>query len=205
MQRHEHTLILRREEHKRDSLGAVFLAAITDPDEIRRSVERYLGPSFTVRRVESDGATALRVRVECGRFLQESQNLSKIARSMAERGRPRAASEMFAEALKLDPLNIEALKGQGKLLAAAGDLVEAEERWIRAGEVDGYDGDILRALAGIALQADRRPTAIQYLEGALLANPEDAEAHAMLDELNRQTELRFAEQTHERDEKPGKG
>lgn len=195
MQRYEHTLILRREEHKRDGLGAVFLDAVTDPVEIRRSVERYLGPSFVVRRVEADGSRALRVRVECGRFLQESQNLSRIARSMAERGRPRAAADMFAEALKLDPLNVEALKGQGTLLAAAGELAEAEERWIRAGEVEGYDGEILRALAGIALQADRRPTAIQYLEGALLANPNDAEAHAMLDELHRQAELSFSEHT----------
>lgn len=195
MQRYEHTLILRRDEHKHDSLGAVFLDAIHDPIEIRRAVERYLGPSFAVRKVEAHGSAALRVRVECSRFPHESQNLSRLAKSMADRGRPRGATEMYAEALKLDPLNVEALKGQGALLSAAGELAEAEERWIRAGEVDGYDGEILRALAGIALAADRRPTAVQYLEGALVVNPEDAEAHAMLDELNRQAELRFTAHT----------
>jgi len=46
-------------------------------------------------------------------------------------------------------------------------------------------------LATIALRERREPTAMQYLEEALLANPEDRESRATLDELRRQVELRF--------------
>ncbi len=190
MRRQQHVLILRRDDHKRDALGAVFLGAVTDERDVLLYVERYLGPAFLVRAIEMEG-TALRVTVECSRFQMESHNLTRLAKSLAERGRQHSASESFAEALKLDPLNAEALKGQAALHALAGELIDAEEKWIRSGEIRGYDGEILRGLAGVALREDRRPTAMQYLEEALIVHPDDAEARAMLDELNRQAELRF--------------
>jgi tetratricopeptide (TPR) repeat protein len=189
--RQEHVLVLRRCDHKRDALGAVFLGAVFDEAEIRRYVERYLGPAFQVRSVDAEGAAALRVRVECARFPNESQNLARLAHSLAERGRLRGAADMLGEALKLDPLNAEVLKAQALLHAGADELAEAEEKWIRAGEVRGYDGEILRALATIALRGDRRPTAMQYLEEALVVNPRDPAAREMLGELNRQAELGF--------------
>ncbi len=133
----------------------------------------------------------LRVTAETAAFQAESQNLVRIGKALAARGRPRSAGETFAEALKLDPLNVDALKGQAALYAARNEPSAAEEAWVRAGEVRGYDGEILRGLATIALREDRRPTATQYLEEALVLNPDDAEAHAMLDEIRRQTELRF--------------
>lgn len=191
MRRQEQVLILRRSDHKRDALGAVFLGAVSEEGEIRRYVERYLGPAFQVRAVDLEGAAALRVRVECARFPAESQNLARIARSLAERGRVRGATDMFGEALKLDPLNAEVLKAQATLHTAADELAEAEEKWIRAAEVRGYDGETLRALAAIALRGDRRPTAIQYLEEALVANPADQRSREMLEELRRQAELGF--------------
>ena len=192
MLRRDHVLVLRRDDHKRDLIGAIFLGAITDDAEIRATVSRYLGPVFAVRDVDVDD-TWLRVRVECSRFPIESQNLSRMAKSLAERGRTRSAAQSFAEALKLDPLNSEAWKGHAMLHAQAGELADAEEKWIRVGEIRGYDGETLRALALIALRGDRRPTAVQHLENALIVNPDDAEAHAILDELNRQTELRFSQ------------
>jgi Flp pilus assembly protein TadD len=168
----------------------VFLGAVTDPAAIRAYVERYLGPAISVRSVEAEGPV-LRASVETSAFQVESQNMVRIGKSLAARGRPRAAADTFLEALKLDPLNVDALKGHAAILAAQNELAYAEEAWVRAGEVRGYDGEILRGLATIALREDRRPTATQYLEEALLLNPDDADAHAMLDELRRQTELRF--------------
>jgi tetratricopeptide (TPR) repeat protein len=190
MLRRDHFLVLRRDDHKRDLIGAIFLGAISDEEDARRTIERYLGPAFLVRSVEMEGA-ALRVRVECSRFPVESQNLSRMAKQLVEKGRHRAAGEHFAEALKLDPLNTEALKGQASLHVAAGDLAEAEDKWIRAGEIRGYDGETLRALALIAVRGGRPAAAVQHLENALIVNPEDSEALAMLDELDRQAELRF--------------
>jgi tetratricopeptide (TPR) repeat protein len=190
MRRQRHVLILRRSDHKRDALGAVFLGAISDPADIRSTVERYLGPPFLVRAVEREGH-ALRVTVECARFQLESHNVTRMAQSLAKRGRLGAASDSFAEALKLDPLNAEALKAMAALHASAGELNEAEDRWIRAGEIRGYDGEMLRGLAAVALRGDRGPTARQYLEEALIVHPDDAEARRMLDDLHRQAELRF--------------
>jgi hypothetical protein len=132
MRRQQQHVIIRRDDHKRDALGAIFLGAVSDEQEIRGYVERYLGPPFQVRAVDLDGP-ALRVAVECSRFQAESQNLTRMARSFAERGRARAAADSFGEALKLDPLNAEALKGHAALHAAAGELEEAEDKWIRAG------------------------------------------------------------------------
>ena len=83
------------------------------------------------------------------------------------------------------------MKGQAGIHLASSDLAGAEEKWIRVGEIRGYDGETLRALALVALRGGRPATAIQHLENALIVNPEDSEAHAMLDELNRQAELRF--------------
>jgi tetratricopeptide (TPR) repeat protein len=190
MLRRDHVLVLRRDDHKRDSIGAIFLGAITEDEEVRRTIERYLGAAFVVRSVEMEGA-ALRVRVECSRFPVESQNLSRMAKQLVGKGRLRAAGEHFVEAMKLDPLNTEALKGQGGLHLAAGDLAAAEENWIRAGEIRGYDGETLRALALIAVRGGRPATAVQHLENALIVNPEDSQARAMLEELDRQAELRF--------------
>ena len=201
MLRRDHVLVLRRDDHKRDLIGAIFLGAITDEPEIRATVSRYLGPVFVVRAVEIDD-TALRVRVECSRFPVESQNLSRLAKSLAEKGRSRAAAQSFAEALKLDPLNSEAWKGHAVLHVDAGEFADAEEKWIRVGEIRGYDGETLRALALLAIRTDRRPTAMQHLENALIVNPDDAEAHAILDELNRQAELRFTEAGLRRDKRP---
>jgi tetratricopeptide (TPR) repeat protein len=190
MRRQQHVLILRRDDHKRDALGAVFLGAVAHEQQIRLFVERYLGPQFLVRSVDMEG-TALRVTVECSRFQVESHNLTRIAKSLAQRGRQRAAADSFTEALKLDPLNAEALKGRAALHALAGELTDAEDKWVRSGEIRGYDGEILRGLADVALREDRRPTAMQYLEEALLVSPNDAEARSILNELNRQAELRF--------------
>jgi tetratricopeptide (TPR) repeat protein len=194
MRRQQHSVILRRDDHKRDELGAIFLGAVADDADVRGCVERYLGPPFQVRAVDLDGP-ALRVTVECSRFQAESQNLTRMARSFAERGRARAAADSFGEALKLDPLNAEALKGRAALHLAADELDDAEDKWIRAGEIRGYDGDILRGLAGVALRLNRAGSAMQYLEEALVVNPNDDEARAILDDLKRQAELRFTQQS----------
>lgn len=196
MRRPLHVLILRRDDHKHDALGAVFLGAVPDPGQVRQYVERYLGGAFLVRSVEQEGP-ALRVTVECSRFQTESQNLARIARSLAAHGRNRAAVASFREALKLDPMNTEALKGQAALHALAGELVEAEDHWVRAGEIRGYDGEILRGLATVALRADRHGTAMQYLQEALVVNPNDDEARGMLGDLRRQSELRFEARNRE--------
>ena len=188
--RRQHSLVIRREDHKRDGLGAVFLGAVTAEADIRAYLQRYLGSSVIVRTVQIE-PEVLRVLVEASGFGPESQNLVRLGRSLLSRGRLRASADMFAEALRLDPMNVEALKADASMRFAKGDLTVAHEVWVRAGEIGGYDGEILRGLAAVALQENRRPSAMRYLEEALQVNPEDREAMRILAEMKRQRELAF--------------
>lgn len=188
--RKRQTLVLRRENHKHDGLGAVFLGVVEDEGEIRRALERYLGTAVTILGIEPLD-DRLQVTVECAGFETESQNLVRLGRSLSQKGRKRAAADMFAEALRLDPLNVDALKAEAARRMVHEDSSGAEDRWIRASEIRGYDGETLRALAKIALDEDRRPTAMRYLEEAVHINPDDDESRDLLDQLKRQIELRF--------------
>lgn len=183
-------LVIRRDDHKRDALGSIFLDVVTDVEEIRQLLERYLGAGLRVVDFERHGSV-LRATVECPRFEVESQNLVRMGRGLARKGRRRAALDMFTEALRLDPLSGDAFKAIGALKIAQRDRAGAENVWVRAGEISGYDGEILRGLAAIALEEDRRPTAMRYLEEALRVNPEDVDSRTLFDELKRQIELRF--------------
>jgi tetratricopeptide (TPR) repeat protein len=188
--RRRYSLVIRRDDHKGDALGAVFLGVVTDPGEIRGYVQRYLGPVVRVVKVVLAEAV-LRVEAESSGFAVESQNLTRLGKAMLAKGRVRAASDMFAEALRLDPLNVDALKADASLRYRQGDIATAHDRWVRAAEVGGYDGEILRGLAAVALRQDRRPSAMRYLEEALVVNPEDEESRRLLAELRRQGELAF--------------
>jgi tetratricopeptide (TPR) repeat protein len=183
--------VIRREDHRRDALGAVFLGAVAGDTEICSYVERYLGSSVRIRSVQLEG-DVLRVVVESAGFRPESQNLVRLGRSLLERGRTRAAADMFNEAMRLDSMNTEALKAAAGLRFAHGDLTAAKDLWIRAAEIGGYGGEILRGLAAVALQENRAPSAMRYLDEALMVNPDDAESAKLLQEMKRQREIAFA-------------
>ena len=201
--RRRQTLVIRREDHKHDAIGAIFLGAVTNAGAVRAYVERYLGPSITVRSVEV-ADTVLRAIVESSAFESESQNLVRLGRSLLAKGRPRAAEDMFEEGVRLDPLNGDALKAAAALRLSYGDLAGARERWVLAAEIGGYDNEILRGLATVALQEDRRPSAMRYLEEALLVNPDDADSRDALSELRRQSELAFSASIEKGSERTGK-
>lgn len=191
--RKRHTLILRRENHKHDGLGAVFLGVLEDEESIRQVLAAYLGTTLGVLDFERLDEATLRASVEAPGFEEESQNLVRLGRSLLEKGRHRGAADMFAEALRLDPLNVDALKAEALLRYVREEHELAEDRWIRASEIRGYDGEILRGLARAALAKERRPSAMRYLEEALRLNPDDAEAGELLEPLQRQIEIRFEE------------
>jgi tetratricopeptide (TPR) repeat protein len=188
--RRRSALVIRRDDHKRDALGAIFLGAVKEDHAVFDLVSQYLGPPVKVLAVEVR-TDLLRVEIEATTFVEESRNLVEIARDLVEKGRLRAAGEMYAEALRLDPLNPEALKADARLRFAQGDVAGAENRWTLGGELDGFDAETLRGLATVALEQGRRPTAMRYLEEALSADPEDRLAKGLLDQLKRQIELRF--------------
>lgn len=184
--------MIRREDHKSDSLGAIFLGATRGADAILAAVERYLGRDRKVLVID-EAAEALRVEVESTSFVEESANLVRLAKASSEKGWGRGAAEMFREALRLDPLNAEALRGQAEHHMEHGDGSAAEAEWILAAEIIGFDARTLRSLAIIALAQERRPTAMRYLEEALQADPADKRAADLMAELRKQLEIRFAE------------
>ena len=190
--RRRSVLVIRRDDHKRDALGSIFLGAVREDQAVFDLVADYLGPSVKVLVVEMR-PDYLRVEIEATAFVEESRNLVDIARSLVDKGRFRAAGEMFTEALHLDPLNPEALKSDARVRFAQGDVAGAENRWILGGELAGFDAETLRGLATVALEQGRRPTAMRYLEEALSADPGDRTAREMLDQMRRQIEMRFDE------------
>ncbi len=174
-------LEIRREDHKTDALGRIFLGA-TGREETLALLRSYLGPQVTLRHVELDDAV-LHVEVDVREFATESHNLVVMARELARAGRVRAATGQLEEALRLAPLSAEALKALGRIHYRHRDREAARRYLTRAREVAPADIEVLRLLAEIALHEDRRLAAREYLEQVLRVRPNDRRARTALARL----------------------
>jgi cytochrome c-type biogenesis protein CcmH/NrfG len=174
-------LEIHREDHKIDSLGRIFLGA-TERDETLSLLRNYLGPQATLKHVELDDAV-LRVEADVREFADESRNLVTMAREMLRAGRVKAALGQLQEALRLAPLNADALKTLGRVYYRHREREMARRYLTRAREVAPADLEVLRLLAEIALHEDRRLAAREYLEQVLLVNPNDRRARTALARL----------------------
>jgi cytochrome c-type biogenesis protein CcmH/NrfG len=174
-------LEIHREDHKIDALGRIFLGA-TDRDETLSLLRGYLGPQATLRHVELDDAV-LRIEADVREFAEESRNLVTMAREMLRAGRVKAALGQLQEALRLAPLNPEALKALGRVYYRHREREMAKRYLTRAREVAPADLEVLRLLAEIALHEDRRLAAREYLEQVLVVNPADRRARVALARL----------------------
>lgn len=174
-------LEIHREDHKIDSLGRIFLGA-TERDETLLLLRNYLGPQATLRHVELDDAV-LRIEADVREFADESRNLVTMAREMLRAGRVKAALGQLQEALRLAPLNAEALKTLGRVYYRHREREMARRYLTRAREVAPADLEVLRLLAEIALHEDRRLAAREYLEQVLLVHPNDRRARTALARL----------------------
>lgn len=179
--KHRLSLTIHREDHKADALGLVFLGAI-EPEKTLKLLRAYLGPHATLRHVELED-TVLRVEVDVRDFPEESQNLVESARELSRRGVVRGAAAQLEEALRLSPLNVDALKTLGRLYYRQRKRDAARQFLTRAREVAPKDLEILRLLAEIALHDNRRLAARDYLEQLVRANPADRRARRSLARL----------------------
>jgi cytochrome c-type biogenesis protein CcmH/NrfG len=179
--KHRLSLTIHREDHKVDALGLVFLGAI-EAEKTLSLLRSYLGPHATLRHVELEDAV-LRVEVDVRDFPEESQNLVRSARELLRRGVVRGAAGQLEEALRLSPLNADALKTLGRLYYRQRKREAARLFLTRAREVAPTDLEILRLLAEIALHEDRRLAARDYLEQLVRANPADRRARRSLARL----------------------
>jgi len=174
-------LEIHREDHKTDSLGRIFLGA-TDSDETLALLRGYLGPQATLKGVELDDAI-LHVEADIREYAVESGNLVTMAREMLRAGRVKGAVGQLQEALRLAPLNPEALKTLGRVYYRHREREMARRYLTRAREVAPADIEVLRLLAEIALHEDRRLAAREYLGQVLLVRPNDRRARVALARL----------------------
>jgi len=174
-------LEIHREDHKIDALGRIFLGA-TDRDETLALIRGYLGPQATLKHVELDDAV-LRIECDVREFADESRNLVVMAREMLRAGRLKAAIGQLQEALRLAPLNADALKTLGRVYYRHREREMARRYLTRAREVAPADIEVLRLLAEIALHEDRRLAAREYLEQVLIVHPNDRRARTALARL----------------------
>jgi cytochrome c-type biogenesis protein CcmH/NrfG len=179
--KHRVKLTIHREDHKVDALGLVFLGAV-EQEKTLSLLRAYLGPHATLHRVELDDAV-LNVVVDVRDFPEESQNLVRSARELLRRGVVRGATQQLEEALRLSPLNVEALKTLGRLYYRQRNRDAARQFLTRAREVAPMDVEILRLLAEIALHEGRRLAAREYLEQLLRVDPSERHARRSLARL----------------------
>jgi tetratricopeptide (TPR) repeat protein len=95
-----------------------------------------------------------------------------MGRILGDQGDLAAAFDAWAEALRLDPMRIGALKGIGFLYFKAGDLPAATEHLARAAEIDPDDLSIRQAIDRIRNATANGPTsAVIEEKPALMAEP----------------------------------
>ena len=179
------SIVIRREDHIGDGLGFIFLeAGGGDQDAIIERLREYLGPRIRILKAEIG---AERIEVEAGgrRFAEEAARLAEAAEDLRRKGASRNAMAHFTEALALDPLNVMALRGLGRLLAARQDYSGAFRMLCKAREAGGDNAEVLHDLGCAAAAMERIATAIVYLERACELAPDNMAIRRTLADLGR--------------------
>jgi tetratricopeptide (TPR) repeat protein len=169
--RQRKTLVIWRDDHLADPLGALFLTAPEKlEDAIVEKLKQYLGFRVKLMRVTISGSR-IETEVESQGLHEESQRLVEAARGLRIKGMNRSAMATLKDALELDPLNGEAYRELGASLATAGKGREAFAALVRARETLGDSADLLIEIANLCLAQERTAAAIAYLERAHKVDP----------------------------------
>jgi tetratricopeptide (TPR) repeat protein len=163
-------LVISRDDHIGEPIGAVFLDLEGGDSEVARRVREYLGGRVHIFRIELRRDRVL-VELEPSPFAEEANRLGTAASDLARKGAPRNALSMFDQALELDPLSGTAWHELGVTLLDLKKPGEALRALRRAREVLGDSADLLRSMARACVMTDRNHTAIDYLERALELEP----------------------------------
>ncbi len=186
--RRKKVLTIWRDDHIGDSIGRIFLdPAGQGEDGIIDCLRQYLGEKARILKAELMH-DRLTVEVEARGFSEESTRLAAAAHSLRMKGAPRNALSLFDEALRMDPLNEDAMVGLGTLLADLEKYDEALPILKRAREVAGDRVELLRALGHVCHRLERLPSAKTYFERALKLQPNDPATRRALNALGRPPE-----------------
>jgi tetratricopeptide (TPR) repeat protein len=164
-------IVILRDDHIGDTLGAIFLEPSIDKEEWTIGLVRnYLGRRVRVLKVELMAERA-EVEVSVQALTDESSRLVATARDLSKKGARRNAIELFRQALELDPLNHAAAVDLGLLLAELERFPDALTTLKRARETGPDDAAVLYALGQVSLRLERTASAIVYLERAFEISP----------------------------------
>jgi tetratricopeptide (TPR) repeat protein len=178
-------MVLLRDDHIGDAVGAIFLdPSLENGDAIISRLRDYLGPRVRIIYVEL-AAERVEAEVEVRALAEEATRLAAAAADLGRKGSPRNAIALFRQALELDPLNRDARHGLGLLLAELNCCSEALAMLKLARESGPETVDLLHALGRVCLQADRKVSAINYLEKGFELDPSHFGVRRALGELGR--------------------
>jgi tetratricopeptide (TPR) repeat protein len=182
-------LVLLRDDHIGDTLGAIFLdPSPEDADAVISRLRDYLG-----ERVHLIGAELsndrIEVEVEVRALADEANRLAAAAGELSRKGVRRNAIALFRQALDLDPLNRDAHQGLGLLLADLNRYTEALAMLRLARESGPETVELLHALGRVCIQAERTASAIRYLEKGFELDPSHFGVRRALVELGRKPKL----------------
>ncbi|MGH7933289.1 MAG: tetratricopeptide repeat protein [Candidatus Binataceae bacterium] len=183
--RQQRVLVILRDDHIGDPIGAIFLdPSAANEDSIMARLTEYLGARVRIVRAEI-AADRAEVRVEIQAFVEEANRLAAVAADLRDKGARRNATALFQQVLELDPLNSRAATGLGMLLADREDYGAALTMLRRARETGGDTADLLHALGRACLKLERTASAIVYLESAFALDPANFGVRRTLNELGR--------------------
>ncbi len=131
------------------------------------------GPTAPRSAVEEDGAVALLLLRAVQDYPNDAELLTFLGRAQDVGGNPQAALESYSEALRIDPLQVEALLGKAGHFLDAGEARRASDEYRRAADLEPSN---TRAWQGLvqALRAAGEPAASESACRQCLAhNPGD--------------------------------
>jgi tetratricopeptide (TPR) repeat protein len=182
-------LVLLRDDHIGDTLGAIFLdPSPEDTEAVVSRLRDYLGERVCVISAELSN-DRIEVEVEVRALADEANRLAAAAGELSRKGVRRNAIALFRQALDLDPLNRDAHQGLGLLLADLNRYTEALTMLKLARESGPETVELLHALARVCMQAERTASAIRYLEKGFELDPSHFGIRRTLIEMGRKPKL----------------
>jgi Tfp pilus assembly protein PilF len=169
--RQRRRVVILLEDHIGDPVGSLLFNLVNfDNDAIVERLREYLDRRLKIVRADLTSARA-EVEVEVRSLETESRHLTSTAQDLHAKGARRNAHSLYEDALQLDPLNSEAAMGLGLLLAEQKKYDEALRMLKRAREYGPERADLLHALGRISMLAERKASALSYLEKAYELEP----------------------------------
>jgi tetratricopeptide (TPR) repeat protein len=194
--RYRRRLVLLRDDHIGDPLGAIFLDPSAEKsEEIISRLRDYLGDRVRVIHAELT-PQRIEVDVEVRALAEEASRLAAAASALSRRGVRRNAIALFRQALELDPLNRDARLGLGMLLADMNCHHEALAMLKLARESGPETVELLHALGRVCMQSERTASAISYLERGFELDPSHFGVRRALGELGRRPKVVQRPQQH---------